>query len=61
MRLFSRKENIIAKTEQQRDALIEKLEKAHIEYKIKENKKMISSQTNDYIIQIYAEDMKKVV
>ena len=34
MSLFSRKKTIILKTEQQKDAYIDRLEKAHVEYEV---------------------------
>ena len=43
MNLFSRKETIVLKNEQQKDAYIERLEKSHVEYDIFEDRDTIYS------------------
>ena len=60
MSLFSRKETIILKTEQQKDAYIERLEKAHVEYDIHEDRETVYSRDVSYIIRVKAGDLKKV-
>ena len=60
MSLFTKKETIILKTEQQKDAYIERLEKAHVAYNIHEDRDNIYSRDVSYIIRINAADMKKV-
>lgn len=60
MGLFNRKETLVFKTEQQRDAYIERLDAAHVEYEVLENRDNIYSQDVDYIIRVAASDLKKV-
>ncbi len=60
MKLLSRKETIILKTEQQKDAYIERLEKAHVEYDVFENRDVVYRNDGYYIIRIKASDLKKV-
>ncbi len=60
MSLFNRKETLVFKTEQQRDAYIERLDAAHVEYEVLENRDNIYSRDVDYIIRVAASDLKKV-
>ena len=60
MSLFSKKETIILKTEQQKDAYIDRLEKAHVEYDIFEDRDTVYSRDVSYIIRVKAADLKKV-
>lgn len=60
MSLFDRKQKIILKTEQQKDAYIDRLEKAHIEYDIHEERDTVYSRDVSYIIRVKAADLKKV-
>ena len=60
MSLFSKKETIVLKTMQQRDAFIERLEKAHVAYDVKEDRDSIYSQDLTFYIRIKAEDLRKV-
>ena len=60
MNRFSKKETIILKSEQQKDAYIEKLEKARVEYDISEDREMINSRDVTYIIRVKSSDLKKV-
>ena len=60
MKLLSRKETIILQTEQQKDAYIERLEKAHVEYDVFENRDVVYRNDGYYIIRIKASDLKKV-
>ncbi len=61
MKLFSRKEKIILRSERQKDDFIEKLENAHIDYDIREAKDSFSDNNLTYIVKIEAADLKKVV
>lgn len=61
MKLFSKKEKIILGSEQQKEAFIEKLENAHIDYVVREDDGNVSSGHTSYIIRINAADMKKIV
>jgi len=60
MSLFNRKETIVLKSEQQKDAYIERLEKAHVEYDVFEDRDTIYRRDFSYIIRIKASDLKKV-
>ncbi|MBR6165225.1 MAG: hypothetical protein IKQ45_04795 [Clostridia bacterium] len=60
MSLFNRKETLILKTGQQRDACIERLDAARVEYEVVENKENIYSRDVDHIIRVSAADLKKV-
>ncbi len=60
MSLFSRKETIVLKKEQQKDALIERLENAHVEYDVREDRETIYSKDVTYFIRVRAADLKKV-
>ena len=60
MSLFDRKQKIILKTEQQKDAYIDRLEKAHIEYDIHEERDTVYSRDVSYIIRVKAADLQKV-
>ncbi len=60
MNMFTKKKAIILNSEQQKDAFIEKLENAHIEYDIRENKDAYSDNHIEYIVRVPAEDFKKV-
>lgn len=60
MSLFTKKEMIILKTEQQKDAYIDRLEKAHVDYDVREEREDIYSREVTYIISVRAEDLKKV-
>ena len=60
MNLFTRKETIVMKTMQQRDAFIERLEKAHVEYDVKEDRDSIYSPETTFYIRVKADDLKKV-
>lgn len=60
MGFFSRKETIILKSEQQRDAYIDRLDKAHVEYEVSEDRDNVYSRNVSYIIRVKASDLKKV-
>ncbi len=60
MSLFTRKETIVLKSEQQRDSFIEKLEKAHVEYRYTEERDAVYTRDVNYVIRLKASDLKKV-
>jgi len=60
MSLFSRKKSIIMKSEQQKDAYIEKLENAHVDYDVFEDQDALFSREVTYIIRVRTADLKKV-
>ena len=60
MHLYNKKETIVLKTMQQRDAFIERLEKAHVAYDVKEDRDSIYSQDLTFYIRVKAEDLRKV-
>ncbi len=60
MNMFTKKEKIILRSEQQKDVLIEKLESAHIEYDIREDKDSVFNNHMTYIVRVPAADFKKV-
>lgn len=61
MTLFTKKEKIILNSEQQRDDFIEKLDKAHVDYDVREDKTSVFSGKVAYIFSVKATDLKKVV
>ena len=61
MNLFTKKEKIVLRSEQQKDVFIERLENAHIEYDIREDRGSVFDNHMTYIIRIPAAEMKKVV
>ena len=61
MTLFDKKEKIILNSELQRDEFIEKLDRAHVRYDVKEDTKSMFGGKNTYIFRVNAEDLKKVV
>ena len=61
MSLFGRKETITLFSEGQKDDYIEKLDKAHIVYDIREKKVDYFDDRITYIIRAKAEDLKKVI
>ena len=60
MSLFTRKESLVFKTEQQRDAYIERLDAAHVKYEVSENRDNVFRNDVNYIIRLAASDLKKV-
>ena len=62
MSLFRKtdREMFVLKTEQQRDAFIERLENAHVDYEVSEERDDIYSRDITYIIRVRTEDLKKV-
>lgn len=60
MKLFTRKETLVFKTEQQRDAYIERLDAAHVDYDVATIGENIYSRDKEYVIRVTASDLKKV-
>ncbi len=60
MKMFDRKEYIILKSEQQKDAYIERLDNAHVDYNVFEDRDVVFHRDVTYIIQVKASDLKKV-
>ena len=60
MNLFTKKETVILKTEQQKDACIEKLNAAHVDYEVYEDRETIYSRDVTYIVKFRTADLKKV-
>ena len=60
MSLFTKKETVILKTEQQKDAYIEKLNAAHVDYEVYEDRETIYSRDVNYIVKFRTADLKKV-
>ena len=60
MSLFNKKETVVLKNEQQKDTYIERLEKAHVEYDIFEDRYTVYSRDVSYIIRVKVSDLKKV-
>lgn len=61
MTLFTKKEKIILYSEHQRDDFIEKLDKAHVDYDVREDKTSVFSGKVAYVFSIKTADLKKVV
>ena len=61
MALFERKTNIKLFSEDQKENFVEKLENAHIKYKIREDKDAVYTGNITYIVSVAATDFKKVV
>ena len=59
--LFTKKEKIILNSELQRDDFIEKLDKAHVDYDVREDKASVFGGKVAYIFSIKATDLNKVV
>ncbi len=60
MSLFARKETLVFKTEQQRDAYIEKLDAAHVKFEVKTIGDKVYSRDVVYTLRVSASDLKKV-
>lgn len=61
MTLLGKKEKIVINSEQQKDNFIERLDKAHVEYDIKEEQPSMFSNRVSYIFRVSTKDLKKVV
>lgn len=60
MSLFSKKETIVFMSEQQKDAYIEKLQNAHVDFDVLESRENVYSSKVAYLIRVNAADLKKV-
>ncbi len=61
MSLFSKKEKIIVYSEAQKDDYIEKLERANVDYDIREDRSSIFNDKTTYIFRVKAGEFKKVI
>ena len=59
MSIFSKKEKIFVNSDQQKDSLIEKLEKVGVEYVVRENEDIVNN-SSSYIVIIQAKDKAKI-
>ncbi|MCR4882345.1 MAG: hypothetical protein K6A68_02180 [Clostridiales bacterium] len=60
MSLLAKKKTLVFKTEQQRDAYIEKLDAAHVGFEVLTVRDDIYSRDVDYILRVAESDLKKV-
>ena len=60
MSLFNKKETIVLKSEQQKDTYIERLENAHVDYDVFEDRETVYSRNATFIIRVKASDLMKV-
>ena len=60
MKLFHKTTQVVLRSEEQRDEYIEKLQKAHVDYRVFESQNTIYTRDRRYIVRINAEDLKKV-
>ena len=60
MSLFQKMDKVVLRSEGQRDAFIEKLQKAHIEYRIQEVQDSVFSHKTRYIVHVSAADLMKL-
>jgi hypothetical protein len=60
MSLFSKKETIVFMSEQQKDAYIEKLQNAHVDFDVLESRENVYSSKVSYLVRVNAADLKKV-
>ncbi len=61
MSLFSKKEKIIVYSEAQKDDYIEKLERANVDYDIREDRSSVFIDKTTYIIRVKYGELKKVI
>ena len=61
MSIFGKKETIYLYSESQKDDFIKKLEKAHVDYRIREDRDNVFSNHTTYVLRLDAKDLKKVV
>ncbi len=61
MSLFTKKEKIVLTSEEQKDAFIDKMERAHIKYDIREEKSSFSNGHTSFIARVNADDLKRVI
>ena len=60
MSIFGKKEKFVLNSEEQKENMIEKMENAGIEYKIRENKDDSMNGRRSYIVTIEAKDKAKI-
>ena len=61
MSLFGKRETITLYSEQQKDEYIEKLDRAHIVYDLREKTEGSFDNRIFYVIRVKADDLKKVI
>ncbi len=61
MSIFTKKERIFLNSEEQKENMIEKLEREHISYKLRTDDDRVFSGKPSYIIFVSAKDISKVV
>ena len=60
MKWYDKKESIILKSVKHKDAYLERLENAHVEYNVFEERDVIFNRDVTYVIQVKVSDLKKV-
>ena len=60
MNLFHKTTQVVLRSEEQRDEFIEKLQKAHVDYRVFEDQETVYSWDKRFIFRINAADLKKV-
>ena len=60
MNLFHKTTQVVLRSEEQRDEYIERLQKAHVEYRVFEDQENVYSKNKRFIFRINAADLKKV-
>ena len=60
MKLFHKTTQVVLRSEEQRDEYIEKLQKAHVDYRVFEGQNTVHTRDKRFIVHINAEDLKKV-
>lgn len=60
MSLFGKKGKVVLTSEEQRDAFIEKLQNAHVDYRVFEIEDSAYSKKKHYVIRVSAADLAKV-
>ncbi|MCR5398776.1 MAG: hypothetical protein K6E68_04495 [Lachnospiraceae bacterium] len=61
MSLFTRKEKFTVYSEFQKDEFIEKLEKAHVDYQLREDRSSVFNDKTMYIFSVRAGELKNVI
>ena len=59
MKLFHKTTQVVLRSEEQRDEYIEKLQKAHVDYRVFEGQNTVHTRDKRFIVRMNAEDMKK--
>ena len=60
MNLFHKTTQVVLRSEEQRDEYIERLQKAHVEYRVFEDQENVYSKDKRFIFRINAADLRKV-